>query len=37
MSGTTNAVGLDAGMWNDFIDHLIAVARINNVVVAYAI
>jgi hypothetical protein len=34
MSGTTNAVGLDAGMWNDF---LIAVARINNVVVAYRI
>jgi hypothetical protein len=37
MTGTTNAVGLDAGMWNDVIDLLIEVARINNVVVAYKI
>jgi hypothetical protein len=37
MTGTTNAVGLEAGMWNDIIDFLIAVARINNVVDAYKI
>jgi hypothetical protein len=34
MTGTTNAVGLGAGMWNDLIDFHIVVAQINNVVVA---